>query len=367
MDLEGRVKKPLVRPWLISLLAAVIYVAIVLALHGWDPLALVKVGTRYSELDPQGTEGYDGQFAYYIALNPMGAVPHIDVPAYRYQRILYPMLARLLGLANPAFIPWAMLAVNLAALAAGTYLTEKLLEHFGVNPLYALTYGLFPGLLLSVRLDLNEPLSYGLVQAGIYAYERKRPILGAGLMGLACLAKETALLFVAGYLVAFVLSKDWASLRWLILLGGGPEALLQFSLKRWLGDFGLGSGGAGASPFSFVPFGGLMAVGWVKLKALALWLAILGPTVVLPVLAILALLAYRFWRGERHPIAFCLAVNALALLFLPFSTWREFLAMWRVMIGFVAATVLYGAVIKSRRILNYSLFWLALLVFLLKE
>ena len=129
----------------------------------------------------------------------------------------------------------------------------------------------------------------------------------------------------------------------------------------------MGSGGAGASPFSLVPFGGLIEVGFVKPKALLLWLAILGPTVVLPVIAVLLFLAYRFLHDERHPIAFCLALNALALVFLPFSTWREFLAMLRVMTGFVASTMLYGAMLRYRRILNYSLFWLALLVFLVKE
>jgi len=363
MEMRAR----LLRPWLLSLAFTVIYVGIILTVHGWDPLALVMPGTRYSRLDPHGTEGYDGQFAYYIALDPLGAVPHIDVPAYRYQRILYPLLSRFLAFGDPAFIPWAMLLVNLVALAAGTYFTERMLEGFGVSPLYAVTYGLFPGLLLSVRLDLNEPLAYGLVQAGVYAYERKRPLAGAGLLGLACLAKETSLPFVAGYAMAFALARQWRHLGELALLALLPEALLQLLLKLWLGEFGLGSGGAGASPFSPVPFGGLIEVGFVKLKALLLWLAILGPTVVIPVITALIFLAYRFHQGERHPIAFCLAFNALALVFLPFSTWREFLAMLRVMTGFVASTVLYGAMLRSRRILNYSLFWLALLVFLVKE
>ena len=69
----------------------------------WDPLGLAELGTRYSQLDPAGTEGYDGQFAYYIAVspNPKDVAIQLDVPAYRYQRILYPLMARSLALGIP--------------------------------------------------------------------------------------------------------------------------------------------------------------------------------------------------------------------------------------------------------------------------
>lgn len=355
------------RPWLLVLAFACAYVGIILSLHGWDPLALVMPGSRYSRLDPQGTEGYDGQFAYYIALDPKEALPHLDAPAYRYQRILYPLLARCLALGMPKLIPWAMLAINLAALAAGTYFTEKLLEHFGARRVYSLAYGLYPGLLLSVRLDLNEPLAHALVQAGIYAHQRRKPLLGAALLGAACLAKETVLPFVAAYGLAFALSREWRRLGEMAALGLAPEAILQLWLRLRLGAFGLGSGGAGATPFSLVPFGGLAAVASVNPRALALWLAVLGPPVILPTLGILAVSGRDLLAGRKHPLVLCALLNALVIPFLPFSTWREFLAMLRVTTGLVSSTVLYGAWAKSRRILNYSMFWLALLVFLLKE
>ena len=80
------------RPWMLVTAAATVYLAIVVALHEGDPLALATVGTRFSEGNPHGTEGYDGQFNYYIARDPLGARELVDVPAYRYQRILYPCL-----------------------------------------------------------------------------------------------------------------------------------------------------------------------------------------------------------------------------------------------------------------------------------
>lgn len=346
-------RRNLLYPWAISLVVALIYVGIILASHVWNPLAL--------------TADYDGQFCYYIALNPIDAWKDIDVPSYRYQRILYPLLSRLIVFGNLHLIPWSLLFVNLAALALGTYLTEKLLEHFGVGPSYAIVYGLYAGLLFAVRLDLNEPLAQALTQGGIYAYEKKRGFWGALLFGMATLTKETGALFIAGYALAFLLIGQKKRLGELIFLAFGPFALYQLFLKWWLGDFGIGSGGAGATSFTIIPFGGLLEVGSAGLKVMALWLAILGPFLLAPLIVLLFSSLNYFARGGRHPIAFCLVMNALALVFLPFSTYREFLAMWRITVGFMASTLLYGALLKERRILRYSLLWLALLVFLFKE
>ena len=73
------------------------------------------------------------------------------------------------------------------------------------------------------------------------------------------------------------------------------------------------------------------------------------------------------WRGRWHPFTTMLLANALAMVFLPQSTYREFLAMLRLTTGLMATTILYGAARRSKRILNYTLLWLASLVFLAKE
>ena len=66
---------------------------VILANSQWDPMVFVRLGTRYGQGDPNGTIGYDGQFAYQIALNPLQAAPYLDIPPYRYQRVLYPLVA----------------------------------------------------------------------------------------------------------------------------------------------------------------------------------------------------------------------------------------------------------------------------------
>jgi hypothetical protein len=110
----------LIRPWMVVLLLAGLYCLATLAAKNWDPMSFVLIGRQYDPV--RGTErlGYDGQFAYQIAVDPSGAPDKLDIPAYRYQRILYPMAVRLLGLGNPSLIPWMMILINIISVTLGT-------------------------------------------------------------------------------------------------------------------------------------------------------------------------------------------------------------------------------------------------------
>lgn len=357
----------LARPWLVVLVVSLLYLGVVLARNGGDPLVFATVGSRYGEGEPAGSEGYDGQFAYFIALDPVGASQRLDAPSYRYQRILYPMLARWLALGRPDILPWTLVSLNVVALAAGTALMERLLLHYGVGRWYALTYGLYAGQLMSARLDLNEPLSYSLVIAAIWAMEQERPVWSALLFALAALTKETALVFAGAYGAYLFLAAGWRPALRFGAVAVGPYACWQLFLWRWLGVPGLGSGGAMATSFEFVPFMGLWRIGAVSWSALLLYSVILGPLVVLPTL-------WALWRTGRelagrrwHPVSLALFANGAVLLFLPHSTWREFLAMLRLSGGLVAAVLLYAALRRDYRVLNYSFGWLAALAFVVKE
>jgi len=119
-----------------------------------------------------------------------------------------------------------------------------------------------------------------------------------------------------------------------------------------------------ATPFEPIPFMGLWRIGQVKPEALLLFLVIFGPTVLFPILWALVIsvrdLARRRWEGET----LALLLNAGALLFLPFSTFREPLGLVRAATGLVLAVLLYAVRNRLRRPLNYSLFWIALLALL---
>jgi hypothetical protein len=368
-------------PWLVILVLALAYVGLTLARYGGDPMMFVLVGTRYSQGDPEGSWGYDGQFAYYIASDPTGGCPQCDAPSYRYQRILYPMLAWALALGWPGAIPWTLIAVNVAALVGGTYFTERLLAACGASRWYALAYGLYGGLVAGLRLDLTEPLAYGLVQAGLWAWGRRSG--GAGeqgrkprlaicdlrfaLLALAALTKETTLVAVAGLLLYLALERRrWEAVN-LGLIVGVPFVAWQGVLWAWLGAPGIGAGGAMATSFEAIPFWGLLSVAQVNWRVFWILLAIAGPLFVLPAIWALAVSARDLWRGRREPWVIILLLQAAVLPFLPNSTWREPLAMARLAAGLVAATLLYGALRRSRRVLLFSFFWLATLALLINE
>jgi hypothetical protein len=340
---------------------------IVVTAHDGDPLALATLGTRFSEGDPGGTEGYDGQFAYYIARDPLNGWRLCDVPAYRYQRILYPMLARLLALGQETLLPYTLALLNIAALAWGTWLTERLLRRYKMSRWYALTYGLYAGQLMSARLDLNEPLAHALVQAAILAAERDRWRWSILFFALAALTKETTLVFVAGYLLLLLAQRQWGRLAAMALGTGGAFLAWQGVLWLWLGRPGFGSGGAGDTGWEFLPFRGLWSVGQIDVRALALLALVMVPLAVIPSLLSLWAAGRELGQGRWHAFTAVLLTNALVMLFLPQSTYREPLAMLRLTIGLVVATILYGCRKRSKPILNYTWFWLASLVFLAKE
>ena len=355
------------RPWLVVLIMGLCYVALTLARHGGDPLAFALVGTQYSQDNPEGTQGYDGQFAYFIARDPLGGCPRCDVPAYRYQRILYPLLAWALALGQPLAVPWTLIVVNLAALAMGTYFTERLLASQRVSLWYALAYGLYGGLMAGLRLNLTEPLAYGLLQGGIWAWTEKRSGLAAPLFALAALTKETTLVAVAGLLLYLGLEQRWRDAFSLGLGVVGPFAAWQGALWICFGKPGVGSGGAMATSFEWIPFAGLLRIAAVSWPAFWLLLAVEGPLFVLPTIWALKTSIRDHLRRKLHPWTTLLLAQAAVLPFLPFSTWREPLAMARLATGLVAATLLYGALHRSQRTLDLSFAWLASLALLINE
>ncbi len=335
----------------------------------WDPVGLAQLGTRFSEGDPEGTEGYDGQFAYYIAVSPDpdDVSQHLDVPAYRYQRILYPITARALAIGNEALVPWTLFLLNLAVHALGTWAVTEWLANRGSPEYYGLAYGLWVGLIASVGLDLNEPLSYALVAGAWLARSTERRWLGAILLTLSLFAKETALLFWAAALLTDILQKRWReSVIWLSI-GGGVFLVWQAWLWITFGRPGLGAGGAMATPFEWIPFMGLARIGFVSLGALALYLVVFGPTIVLPAIWGIVSSLRDFLRRVCDSEAWALLINAAAVAFLPFSTFREPLGLVRVASGLVLAIIYYTARRERRRAQNYSLFWIVLLALLIRS
>lgn len=345
-------------PTLLVTIIASLYVLAVLINAGGNPRAFVV---------------YDGHYFYQIAHrffeNPKAVdqIPHDypfrdDVPpAYRYQRILYPILARLFALGQPDLIPWMLIAVNLAAIALGTYMTERILVGMDVSQWYALAYGFYGGQFIALRSNMADPVAQAFVQVAILAWMKERRVWTGIAFALAALAKETALIFLVAYGLYYLVKWNW---RWLIALGAGalPYAAYQVALYFWLGDSGISSG----EPFIFVPFGGWLMAAQIHFGAFLLISLMVVPMSIIPTIAGLIISVRDLSQRLYHPFVFSLLLNALFLLFLPHLTFREASAVLRVTQGLMVSLLFYGALTKSDRLLNYSMLWIFTNVLLVK-
>ena len=350
-------------PVLLVLVLSMVYIGWRLVQVGGDARQLAEIGSQFSQGDPVGSEGYDGQFVLFMAedLSPQRVAVKLDVPAYRYQRILLPLLARLAALGSASLVPWALLLVNLIAHVLAVWVLCSLLDHFDKWIGYSLLYGLWVGLIGGIGADLHEPLAYGLVVFALWFRIKQRDIIAIGLLGLALLAKETTFPF----LVAFILVDLFENK----VKVTGPfyaAVLLGYSIWQWwlwhtFGQMGLGSGGSGASSFELVPFLGFFRIATVNMQVFGIYLLLFGPGILLPTI----------WGGVKsamdlisHPsnlFSWILLLNAGIITILPYSTFREPFGLVRLATGLVLATILYAVRHDLKRPLVYGWFWLAYL------
>ncbi len=348
---------------------------ILIALSGWviiqadgDPLALARIGTKFSQGQVNGTEGYDGQFIYYVAtdLNPGSVKDHLDVPAYRYQRILLPVLARVISLGNIQFIPWALLLINILAHGFGTWVLSSIFEQWKVNKWYALGYGGWVGIGLAARLDLPEPLAYTLVILALWAYLKKKSFMTWLFMGLALFAKEVTVVFLIAFLILYIYEKKWGEMIGMLAVACIPYGVFQLWLWTQFGQFGIGSGGAMATPFEIIPYMGVLRIGKYSLVYLLMMSIVFGPGVVFPSIWGTIVSIKKWFKQERNIFVVALLLNCLAIMFMPFSTFRETGGLLRYSTGLVLSLTLFVAYYHLKKPLIYSLLWLVYNIFYFK-
>jgi hypothetical protein len=221
-------------PWTIAVIVAVFYALVTIPGLAWNPYQFVNIGQQYYKKGTsstiiaqharplRGTEyadkiGYDGQFYYFLAVDPANGNDYMDAPGIIYSRIGYPMTARALSGGNPTLIPYMMVLVNVLAAVGGTLAVAFFFRRHGLPPALALLYGFFPGLALAVLRDLTEPLAFGLAAAAlvIFDWHSKRRLLGsAALFGLAMLTRETVALFPAIIALGLLVGAGTPALGW---------------------------------------------------------------------------------------------------------------------------------------------------------
>jgi hypothetical protein len=208
------------RPAVTALIATLAAVAFTLA--RWQTWAdgrisrFILVGRHFaipSQL-PHGmpvakTYGYDGQFFYRLALNPLN-FHHtaygitMDRP-YRYMRIGYPVLTWLVSAGQHFLVPVMLVVINIAAIGALGYLGAIFAARGGRHALAGLLIPGYFGLLTSLSRDTAEPLAAVCLLAGLLAVRSRRPVLAAVLLAYGALTRETVMVAVAAIAIMRVI------------------------------------------------------------------------------------------------------------------------------------------------------------------
>jgi hypothetical protein len=155
------------------------------------------------------TYGYDGQFFYRLALNPLN-FHHtaygvtVDRP-YRYMRIGYPALTWLVSLGQHYLVPVMLVAINIAAIGALGYLGALFAVEGGRHALAGLLMPGYFGLITSLSRDTAEPLAAVCLLAGLLAVRGRRPVLAAALLAYGALTRETVMVAVAAIAIMRVI------------------------------------------------------------------------------------------------------------------------------------------------------------------
>lgn len=197
-----------------ALLTAVLYGAFILlrlGFHDFNPTAFVAAGDRLCDLGRlpanfkvlKDSAGYDGQFYYRLALNPFTAGPssagvQLDHPAYRHQRIAYPLLVWLFSVGKPEYVPAMMILINYFFLCGIAWLGGWYAKAFHVSVMWGMIIPLYPGFLLTLSRDLNEIVAVFFILASFVLLRKNKPVAAAALLSLGVFAKETALLVALG-------------------------------------------------------------------------------------------------------------------------------------------------------------------------
>ena len=166
----------------------------------------------YKSFVHNNTIGYDGQYFLLMCHDPfITSWPKnfIDVSAYRYQRIMYPLTAILFAFGNEQYFPYSLVIVNLSAIYAGTILVLLMLKKQNLSLWYGIFYSSVSGLILCVLRDLAEPLTIMFMLGAFYCYSIKRYYLFFLSISCMLLCKEVMLLLIPLFMYdALFIKKD---------------------------------------------------------------------------------------------------------------------------------------------------------------
>lgn len=178
--------------------------------------------------------GYDGGYYAQIATSPGLEDPAlrtaVDDIGYRARRILLSAVAWVLGGGEPIAVAHAYATLNLFIWVGFAVLLWRIFPANDWRGSVAWVLVLFgAGVVFSVRLALTDLAALALTAGSLCLLERRRPNAAAGLLGLAALARETAVLGAVAFWPA---RSDWSWRR--LLPVAGRVALACLPLFLWM-------------------------------------------------------------------------------------------------------------------------------------
>ena len=211
--------------------------------------------------------GYDGQFFYFMTFDPfLTAFRHepqrysdyIDFPPYRYGRIGFSLLTKILSGDRPARYPVTMVALVLTALAICGMLLGAIAHSHGLSPWLGLLILLVPGFWQSALSTLPEPLAVAFVLAAYLCMQRQNWWACGALLGMAMLVRETGGGLVLALTVGIALAGKWRQSAIVAVLAFLPVVLWKGFLG-WVFWEGFGMAGVLAHPNDAgLPFAGVV-------------------------------------------------------------------------------------------------------------
>ena len=247
-------------PVRVGVLAAAITLAFVglrwmIAADG-DISQFVVAGVTFTDrdaLDPPihvfDTHGYDGQFYYRLAIDPIDTSLQSDVgirmdSELRFTRITYPALAYAASLGNAGRVAWTLVLVNVAAMGVAGGAAAAFARGRGRAPIVGLLVVASSGLVMSVSRDLNEPTMVAGLVGGVALLDRRAHGWAAAAWTVAVLAHEQALVMVGAYALARIVDIARRRARigaedlpWIVpAVGFTAWQLVRAAFDRWAAD-----------------------------------------------------------------------------------------------------------------------------------
>jgi hypothetical protein len=205
--------------------------------------------------------GYDGQFMYFSAFDPLLRAFHdrpelyalyMDNAPYRFGRIGYGWLTKVVSFNQWQRYPVTMIWLVLGALFLSALVLSFIARNAGAGAAWGLLVLLVPGFWESIQTSLPEPIAAALILAGCWCLMKGRWVVAAALFAGSVLTRETGVVLVvcvgvgamlagrrkaafaglAGALLPFMAWRVY--LGWVLFPSFGPAAFLPIArLSTW--------------------------------------------------------------------------------------------------------------------------------------